>query len=117
MNPDLTPSDDFDDETTSFADGPVDGLVFLPSTDNPELRMRPAQPTAPSHSYHPVTPRRSARPGPTAPWTPGPPVEPESTPRDRSWTAPRIAVTVFLAVLPIAAGLWLVRLGLTLSGH
>lgn len=106
----------FDDGTTSFGDGPVDGLVFLPPSDSPELRMKPRTPT-------PQAPRRSAprntpvAPAPTSHWTPGPVNEaaPERTPGPLGKPL-RVLLTVALAALPLLAAAWLVRLGLSLVG-
>lgn len=108
--------DDLNDETTPFGAAPVDGLVFIPSADSPELRMKPAASAMPSPNYRPVTPRRSTPRGPTTPWTPGPQGEADLNRSRAHWSPLRLLVATGLACLPIAAGLWIVRLGLNLYG-
>lgn len=115
--------DHLDDETTAFGEEPVDGIVFVPPSESPELRLGSVyEQVAPQHGRAPGTSVRRRDMGPVAPWTPRTPAaegQPHTGGSEQGWAdrlagPARIFARIALLALPLLALLWLVRLGQSL---
>lgn len=112
-----------EDGTASFADGPVDGLVYVQNSDSPELRRRDdVTAMEPRLTINEPAPQQRQT-QPVEPWTPGAP--PADTARSSEVakqgtqalrTPLKIVGGLILVAIPILVTLWIVRTGMSLYG-